>query len=440
MRKISILLAILISFSVANAQQQWSLDSCISYAIEHNFTVRKNMLTLESKRIELQSAKMDIAPSVSASVGESFDIGRSTSVTGVIVNNSQSSTSFGVGMNMPLFQGLRTHHNIAASKLDLQATVYDLEQTKDDIALTVTAYYLQVLLAKEALDVARKQEEISQNQVERIEKMVDYGRSSDADLYEAQASLAADQYAVTEAANNLRLSLLDLTQLLNLSGIAEFDVQEMDDLYFTQLLSQTYNMDAYLNGALTNRPALKATEQRIAMSERHIKMARSGWYPSLSFSANYGTGYYYAYQSAFIENNLPFGTQLNNNSRGMFSLSLNIPIFDRLSTYNSVKKAKLNLANYQILLEESKASITKEIEQAYANVLASREKYHSAETYLAAAKKSFAYEEKRYEAGASNIFQYNESRNRYEKAQSDLLQAKYSYLIRLKILEFYGQQ
>ncbi|MDR2979905.1 MAG: TolC family protein [Bacteroidales bacterium] len=429
----------LVAIQILNSQSLWTLDSCVSYAIDHNFTVRKNMLNLEAKRISLNSTKMDIAPLVSASVGETFDMGRATTATGVMENYSQTSTSFGVYVSMPLFQGLRTYHNIAASRHDLQAAVYDLDQIKDDVTINVTVYYLQILLSKEALEVAKMQEEISRKQVERIEKMVNYGKNSDADLYEARASHAADQYSITEAANNLRLALLELMQFLNLPTDRSFDVQVMEDQYFAQLLAQEVTLVDYVNAALINRPGLKATEQRIAMSDRQIKMARSGWYPSLNFSASYGTGYYYAYNAEYLERNLPFGTQLGNNGHGVFSLSLNIPIFDKLSTYNSVRQAKIGLMSYQIQLEEDKASITKEIEQAYANFIASKEKYTSAQSYLAAAKKSFAYEEVRYEAGGSTIFQYNESRLRYEKAQSDVIQAKYSYLVRLKILEFYKQ-
>ncbi|MDL2230885.1 TolC family protein [Bacteroidales bacterium OttesenSCG-928-L19] len=435
---ILLLLPLFITTTNLKSQSLWSLDSCISYALDHNFTVRKNMLNLEAKRIELFSAKMDIAPSLSASVGENFDIGRAASASGVILNNSQSSTSFGAYLDMPIFRGLRTHHNIHAAKYDLQASIYDLEQVKDDIELTVTAYYLQVLLMKEALEIAKIQEDISGKQVERIEKMVAFGKSSDADLYEAQASFAADQYAITEGTNNLRLALLDLAQLLNFALNSDFDIQEIEDHYFDNLLEKEISMTNYITNGLMNKPALKATEQRIAASEREIKAAKSGWYPTLNFSMSYGTGYYYAYNSEYFENNLPFNSQLGNNSRGMFALSLNIPIFDKLSTYNSVKLSKINLSNYQIQLEEDKANLTKEIEQAYANVIASKEKYISAKSYFTAAKKSFDYEEVRFEAGGSTIFQFNEARARYEKAQSDLIQAKYSFLIRLKILEFYN--
>lgn len=439
MKKITLLILLVILANIElKSQSLWSLDSCISYAVQNNFTVKKNMLDLESRHIELKSAKMEIAPSVSASIGENFDIGRAASASGVILNNSQSSTSLGAYVNMPLFQGLRTHYNIQLAKYNLQASIYDLEQVKDDIELTVTAYYLQVLLLKEALEIAHIQEEISGRQVERIEKMVDFGKSSDADLFEAEASHAADQFSITDANNNLRLALLDLAQLINLELNPDFDIQKLEDRFFDNLIQKEFNITNYVSNGLMNKPGLKATEQRIAASERQIKMVRSGWYPTLNFSMSYGTGYYYAYNSAYLESNLPFDTQLENNSRGMFSLSLNIPIFDKLSTYNSVKSAKINLANYQIQLEEEKANLTKEIEQAYANVIASKEKYISAKTYLAAAEKSFNYEEIRFEAGGSTIFQFNEARARFEKAQSDLIQAKYSFLIRVKILEFYN--
>ena len=422
-----------------SAQTKWSLDSCIHYAIEHNYTIKQNLLMLETKRIELTSSKMNIAPSVSASVGQNLDFGRAPLANGVIENQSQATTSLGIYLNMPLFEGLRNHYQIQAGKLDLQAAINDLQQAKENIELNVSAYYLQVLLCKEVLEIANEQAMLSEAQITRIETLVKNGKSPNSELYTAKATFAADQYNITDASNNLRLAFLDLKQLLNLSESNDFDITDIQEEDFERLLHRNIDLSTIVNNGILHRPNIKAVQNRIEMSKKNIGMARSGWYPSLGFSASYGTGYYYAFQNEYMEHNLPFNTQFSNNSRGMLAFSLNVPLFDKLSTYHNVQRSKINLKSYEIQLEETKANLTKEIEQAYTNAIASKEKYLSAETYLEAAQIAFEYEEIRYNAGASAIFEYDDAKTKYRRAQSDLVQSKYSFLIRLKIIDFYGK-
>ena len=426
----------LLLFPLTSLQAQWTLEKCIEHAVEQNYTVKQKMLEMESKHWQLASAKMSMAPSLSASVGQNLDFGRAPTAKGIIENQSQSTTSLGVSLNMPLFEGLRNVNQTKSAKIDVQAAIYDLQQVKENIEMTVTAYYLQVLLCEELLEMTKAQAELSKLQIDRVEKLVKNGRSPESELYTAKAAHAADQYTITEATNNLRLALLDLRQLLNIQD-SHFTIAPIQDNDFETQLQQAFSVTNIIHQGMQNRPSLKSLQKRIEMSELAIKMARSGWYPSLYFSASYGTGYYYSFQNDMA--NVPLSTQFNNNSRGMVSLSLSIPIFDKLNTYHNVQLNKLQLKSAEIQLEESKLNLTKEIEQAYTTALNAKDKYFAATSSKEAAKVALEYEEVKYAAGSSTTFAYNEAKNRYEKAQSDLIQSKYNFLIRKKILEFYGK-
>lgn len=424
-----------LSLTVATAQTKWTLDSCVSYALEHNYKVKQTLIDLEAKKIQLQSSKMSRLPVFAASVNQHLDLGRAESAAGVIVDNTQSTTSFGLGLNMPLFEGLRTHYQIASDKLNLQSANEDLNQVKEQIELSITAYFLEVLLCKEMLEIAEQQLALSKKQVSRIESLLDAGKSSEAELYTAKSNLANDEVGITEAWNNLRLAKLDLAQLMNISNADNFDV-ENDNIEVS--MNPSIDKQTIIENSLRNRPAIKAAELRIEKSNKDIKISQAAYYPSLQLSANYGTGYYYAFQKSLQASNLPFGQQISNHSSEALSLSLKIPIFNGLSTINNVKQSKLLMRLQEIQLEEVKMSLIKEIEQAYTNAMVSKDKYFASQKAVDASEIAFKYEEAKYQAGASSVYVYNEAKINYQKSQLQAVQAKYDYFFRLKILEFYN--
>ena len=428
-----------LTITVSTAQTKWTLDSCVSYALEHNYTVKQTLIDLEAKKIQLQSSKMSRLPVLAASVNQHFDIGRAETAGGVIVDNTQSTTSFGIGLSMPLFEGLRTYYQIASDKLNLQSANEDLNQAKEQIELMITAYFLEVLLCKEMLEIAEEQLALSKTQVSRIESLLEAGKSSEAELYTAKANLANDEVGITEAWNNLRLAKLDLAQLMNISNADNFDVND-DNIEVTmdKILHLSIDKQAVIENSLRNRPAIKAAELRIEKSNKDIRISQAAYYPSLQLSANYGTGYYYAFQKSLQASNLPFGQQLNNHSSEALSLSLKIPIFNGLSTVNNVKQSKLLMRSQEIQLEEVKMSLIKEIEQAYTNAMVSKDKYIASRKAVEASEIAFQYEETKYHAGTSSVYVYNEAKINYQKSQSQAVQAKYDYFFRLKILEFYN--
>ena len=434
--KILLLAITFLSFQL-NAQSQWTLDNCITYALENNYSIKQKLLELEQTKIELQSSKMNRLPDLSASVGQSFDFGRAPGANAVIEENTQSTTSLGISMSVPLFQGLQNHYRVASNKLNLQASLHELEQTRENIALNVTAYFLQVLLYKEIYEIAKQQVELSQNQVVRIDELVKNGRSANSELFNMQATLAADEFNVVETQNNYQLAKLDLAQLMNVPQVQDFDIIMPQELDMNILMNRNFDLQALTLYSIENRPAIKAASLRLEKGAKDIKLMQSGWYPSLYLSASYGTGYYYIFQDNMI--NTPFNTQLTNNSREAVSLSLNIPIFDRLSTFNNVKRARVNLRMQQIVLEESKRNLEKEIYQAYTNALAAKNKYLAAEKSSSAAELAFQHEELKYGEGKSTSYTYNEAKLRYQQAQSETIQSKYQYALRVRVLEFYGK-
>ena len=426
----------------ANAQQKMSLQQCVDYALEHSYAVKQKILEKESNYIQLKARKTSIAPSLEANIGQTFDFGRASLPSSVTVNTpAQATTNFYLRMNMELFQGLHTHHQIQSDKLNLEATLFDIEEARENIELTVTAYYLQVLLNKEILEVLKAQVVLDQEQVDRIEVLVNNGKNSDAELYAARSSLATDQLSVVEAENSVRLSLLDLAQLMNYSDVIRFNIVVQDDNNeIDEILDKSINVNTVVENALENRPSIKAALVRIEQAKRDIKVFQSGWYPTLALNAYFGSNYFYDFNESELLPNLPFGEQFKNNARESVGLTLSIPIFDKLSTRYNVKQQKIKVKSQELQLEETKRNLIKSIEQAYVNAVAAKEKYASSQVANTASKISFEYEEVKYNAGSSTNYEFNDAKNKYLKAQSNLIQAKFDFLFRVKILEFYGKE
>ncbi|MDR0205850.1 MAG: TolC family protein [Bacteroidales bacterium] len=430
------------------AQKKWSLQECINNAFENSYEIKQRMLEKESKNIQLQTTKTGIAPSLGTNVSQSFDFGWSQQADNLMINSSQTTTSFGVGLNMDLFKGLRTYHQITSNKLDLEAILFDIESAKESIELAVTAYYMQILVNKEMLEALKIQVQLSKEQAHRIEILVKNGKSSDSELYAAKSTLANDQLSVVEAQNTVRLSILDLAQLMNYPDVNNFDIENEIDSNFEAILNDNIDIDVIKNIALCSRPAMKAALSKIELAKRHIRITQSGWYPSLSLSASYGTGNFYRFNDIIVElpngekvilPNEPFGSQLKNNSRFSVGISLYVPIFDKLSTHFAVKQQKINVKFQELQLEETKRSLIKSIEQAFTNAVASKEKYFASQVAYTSSLVAFQYEEIKYNAGSSSNYEFNEAKNRYLRAQSNLIQAKFDYLFRVLILEYYGR-
>lgn len=433
-----LLIGLVSSILSVQAQEPWSLKECIDYAIEHNINIKQRMIDTENKKIDVHTAKMSRLPDLNASVGESFGFGRSVGRDGTTEDNSSSSTSFGIQTSVPIFTGFRIKNQIEANKFNLATSLEELNKAKEDVSLSITGYYLQTLLYKELLLISQQQVALTKEQLEQTRLLVEAGKSPVSELYESEAQLAKDELSLTESLNNVNLALLDLSQALNLPISDNFDIllPNPDNIAFDKDKILVNPLDIYAF-SVEHRPAIKAAQYTLESTKKQLKISQAAYYPSISFGAGYSNNYYYNYNLPEGQKNTSFGQQLKNNGSESLRLSMSIPIFNRFATRNQVKQSRLNIELQQLALEQAKQSLFKEIQQAFYNAVAAQEKFRSAEKAVAASRLAFQFEETKYKNGRSSALELSNARLRLEKSLSDEAQAKYDYLFRTKILDFY---
>ena len=423
-----------------SAQETWNLEDCIRYALEHNIEIKQQEQNQEGQKINLHTSKYSWLPSLNAGIGQNFDFGRSPSKDGIIVDNNSSSTSASVSLNMPIFDGLKIPNDIAAKKFDLKAAVETLNKAKEDLSVNIASYYLQVLCNKELLRVADLQVDLTAEQVERTAALVKAGKVPVSQLYDIKAQLARDESSQTEASNNVQLALLDLAQALELEeGAKAFDiaVPEIDDA-IRKYMSSILPPDVIYNNAVTCKPQIKAQEYMLESQKKMLKVARASYFPQLNFNASYSNGYYHYTSGDGLATNLPFGEQLSRNGRKTLGFSLSIPLFNRFQVRNSVRSAKVAIQTQTLNVENTKKALYKEIQQAYYNATAAQEQLVAAGKSVEATRVAFKYAEQRYAEGKSNVYEFNEAKAQYAQSLAQEAQAKYTFILRAKILDFYN--
>lgn len=431
-----IALAALLSASQGRAQQpekRWTLEECIQYAIEHNIDLKQKEQDQANSRVELSTSKNSWLPNLNASAGQNFGFGRSEANDGTIVDQNSANTSFNIQLNMPVFDGLKIPNDIAAKKLNLKASFENLNKAKEDLSVNVASYYLQVLYNKELLRIARLQVDLSTEQVSKTEAMVNAGKVPLSQLYDIKAQLANDEVSLTEAGNNVKLALLDLAQSLELERLSNFDIltPEIQDAV-AEYMGSILPPDAIYDRAVTFKPQIKEQQYLLESQKKMLKVAQADFYPKLNFGLGYSTGYYSSYKG------LSFGDQLDRNGQKTIGFSLSIPIFNRFQVRNNVRSARIGIHTRELMMENTKKALYKEIQQAYYNATAAQEKYTASDKSVLASKEAFHYAQERYDAGKSTVFEFNEAKTKYAKSLAEQAQSKYNFIFRAKILDFYN--
>lgn len=421
-----------LSAGSAMAQKQWNLKQCIEYAIEHNLTIKQQEAAKDESAVDLNTAKWSRLPDLNGSASHSFNFGRSLQMDNTYQQLNTQNTGLNLSTSIPLFTGMQIPNQIALSKLNLKAAVEDLNKAKEDISIQVTSAYLQVLFNEELAKVAHEQVALSEEMLKQKTAFFKVGKASEAELYEAKSRAAQDQLSAVQADNEYRLALLDLSQLLELPGPEDFSIvaPSIDEGKDFCILSSP--ADIY-SEALLIKPSIKAAQYRVEGAQKSIRIAQSGYYPQLSLGAGIATSYY----NVSGRENGNFGSQLRDNFSQYIGLSLNIPIFNRFSTRNQVRKARIQQTTLNWQLEDAKKALYKEIQQAYYNAVNAESKFESSRTADEAAKASFNLMKEKYANGKATSTEFNEARTNWLKAVSDRIQAKYDYLFRTKILDFY---
>ena len=416
-----------------SAQQSWTLRQCADYAIKHNISIKQKDNQRKQRDIQLSTAKNSRLPDLSASASESFSFGRGLTLDNTYTNRSTSSTSFSLGTSVPLFTGFKIPNQIKLNQLNLEAATKDLEKAKNDIRMQVAKAYVQILYDTEIAEVAHRQIAIDSAQVVRLEAFVQNGKSSQAALSQQQSTLAQARLTATQADNNLQLSILALTQLLEFPSPEGFSIVRPAFSTTPATSLAGVSPDAIYQEALAMKPEVQAEQLRLTASERSIKIAKAALYPTLNFSAGLQSNYY---KTNGMQAD-PFATQMKNNFSQYIGLNLNVPIFTRFQARNSIRSARIDYDNQQLQLENVKKTLYKEIQQVYYNAVAADSKYHSSEAAAQSSQDAFTLMQAKYENGKANITEFNEAKNNYLKAESNLVQARYELLYQNALLDFY---
>ncbi|MEI8087119.1 MAG: TolC family protein [Paludibacter sp.] len=411
------------------AQQPFTIQQCVDTALANNRNVKQQALTKQTRAIAYEQARMNLLPNLNASANQNWNFGRSLGVNNVYQSTNSSQTSFGISSSLTLFDGLKMKHNIDARKADMYASQADLDKIKQDITVSVSSVFLQILLNKELLQIANEQLGLTKTKIEQRKSLVESGKMAEGEMYELLAQESKEELTRTQAENTLKLSLLDLAQILELDHFENLDIVIPQNLLESEL--QLLSATSVYESALTHRPEIKGAEYRLKSSESNVLATKSDYYPFLSLGAQMGTGYY---NLSNVTNNT-FSKQLSDNMSNTIGLSLQIPIFNKFSVRNNVRTAQIGVESSKLNIDNAKLEIKKSIQQAYYNALAAKSRWDAAQKSEIASREAFRFANQKFEAGKANSYELYQAKNNLTQVLSEQAQSKYEYVFRIKLLE-----
>jgi len=462
-----LLLSISLFSQISSAQENnkaWTLEQCIQYAVENNIQVKQNEISQRIANQDVKASKYNTLPSLNGFASHSYNFGQTIDpFSNQFATTQVRSNQFSLSSSFTIFDGFQTINTIKRNQASLEASRYDLERMKNDISLNVANQYLQILFNRELLINSENQLKVTELQIDRVKKQVDAGALPEGDLRDIEAQYATEELRKINAENQFRLSRLNLMQLLRLEPHEDFNIKapELDNF---QGVSELISPASLYQTAVEIMPEIKSAEYNLYSSEKSASIAKGNYSPTLSISGSVGSGYsgnnrelvrtiilppqpngnftssgeaVYSPSVIPVYKDKAFGNQLDDNYNTSIGFRLNIPIFNGLSTRINVQKAKLNVDRAKLVVEDSKLQLRQNIESAHSDAVASLKRYKAAEKSVEALTLSFQYTQERFNVGMVNSFNFTNEKNRLNDAQSELLQAKYEYIFKSKVLDFY---
>jgi outer membrane protein len=434
--KFILLILLFIGFGQLKAQELWSLEKCVTYAIENNIQIKQQALNVNYRENQKNQAFYDMAPTLNGYVGHNFNFGRSINNTSNAYENTNSqSSSFGISSDVVLFQSFAKRNTLKKTDFEWQAAMYDLDKAKDDIALNVVSAYLDILFNKELVITSEEQLQVTQQQIEYNKRQVEAGSLAKGKLYETEAQAASEELTLTNYENQLKLSIITLQQMLDLQLSDTFDIV-IPEFAINNISAGLQTSDTVFDKAVNERPEIKSKEMSLYSYEKQVKISNAYLYPSLSMGFDYSDSYY-SKDRDLTGTYIPFMDQIKNKHQYGFGFTLSIPIFNGFSAQTNVKNAVISYENSKYELQATKNTLRKEIEQAYANAVGAMKKYYSSEKAVNSAQEAFRYVQEKFSLGIVTPLEFNDAKSKVTAAQSSFIQAKYEYIFRIKILDFY---
>lgn len=423
---------IIASVSLHSQADAWSLDSCITYAISHNISVRSAQLDNLGAHLAVTEAKDRFLPTLNAGAQQSWDFGRSLTSDNTYANRNISNFGWSVQLSLPIFQGLSALRQLRQAEAASRAGELQSLAVADEVTLSVMSLYLQALYNRELLAVSREQLRLTTTQLERQEALLEAGKVPEVDVIQARAQVATAEVDTVNAANNLRLSLIDLAQALELKNTDEFDISPLPDSETAPIL---ISLSEATDRALGGYSSILAARARVESADRAVDLARSGYLPRLSFNAGLGDSYY---RMSGLSNN-SFSRQMRDNFSKTLGFTLQIPIFDAFSTRNSIRRAQLNRRSANLDLERCESDLRKAVEQAWTQADGARKKLDASIIAAEASKAALDAMTEKYTYGKANASEWEQTRSNYITSLVEQTRAKYETILRTRILNFYAR-
>ena len=463
----------MVFITTIKAQEVWTLEKCVEYALSNNIQVKQQLLLAKNENALLQQNKLSMLPTLNGGASYGYNFGKTVDrYTNQFATSSVQTDNFYLSSSVTLFDGFQKLNLVRQKKVDVEATRYETDKFMDDISLNIATGYLQILFYAELVKTAQNQFNATELQSKRLKSLVDAGAVAQGDYFTLEAQKALENSQLISAQNNLYIAYLTLAQMLDLPTAEGFEI-EHPDLEMSSQPALLISPDMIYAFALETQPSIKSAELRAKSSEISLAIAQGGQSPTLSLQGSLGSGYSGAAKvldsyaittpditntppSSFIPagNGLPqqfvwdygtttafktkpFADQVKDNFNRSIALNLNVPIFNGWSTRTNISRAKINVENLKYNLESSKLQLNKTIQQAYADAKAALNNYEASSIGINAARESFRYAEQKFNVGSMNSVDYNNSKKDFEKAESDQLRAKYEFIFKSTVLDFY---
>ncbi|MHC1708457.1 MAG: TolC family protein [Bacteroidales bacterium] len=452
------------TFDVGMAQKSWTLQDCIEYALANNIQIKQQKLNLQLANDNLFQSKAAMLPTINGNFSHGYNYGKSIDrFTNTFATQRVQFDNFYASGQLTLFNGFQLLNTVAKNRINLKAGQYDVEKIQNDISLNLASAYLNILYNQEYLAIADDQLGLTRLQVDRVSKLVDAGTVAKSNLLNIEAQAANEELQLVNAQNSLDMAYLTLVQILDLKTRVGFDILRPQIEVPAQLPILEKPQEIY-SVAQSIQPQIKSAELKVESSVKDLSIARGYSSPTLTLSGSYGTGYseasqryvktgmdtipigftlqnpqqlVYTLSEGYYLEKIPFEDQINDNINKSLGFYLNIPLFNGLQTRTAIKRAKIGIENARLNLETEKNILFNDVQRSYADALAAIKKYQAAKKSVEAMKEAYFYTEQKFNVGVANSVDFNESKKNLAKSESDLLNAKYEYVFKRTVLDFY---
>ena len=431
LKKIILLGASLLSFGTMQAQDNWTLERCIDYAQKNSISVKQSQIQIGNAELTERQLKANKRPNLNASANAGGSFGFSIDpVTRLPVANTFGSNGFSLSTGGPIYQGGQIDKSIAQNKYNQEAAKSDLEAAAMNISLSVASSYLRILLNEEQVTAAKKRADQAKQQLGQINKLIAAGARPENDKYDFIAQLSRNEQSLVSAQNNVDIEYLTLKQLLELDPDAAFKIDRPDVKIPSENGVEGLTMRAVYQQAYSRQPQIKAGEMRLKSAEMQADIERTSYKPSLNWFGGVNTNYATVIPGKYLK-------ALKQNLGQNVGVSLNVPIYDKGLTRIAIERAKLNVENQLLTNQRTNQQLKADIQNALASAKAAKKQLDASEKTYSASKISSENADKKFSAGSASNFEVTTAKNNMDAAERDFIIAKYDYIFRLKIVDFY---